>query len=75
MRTVNIGKAKTRFSRLLALVELGEEITICRRKIPVARLVPVAREPRRPGRLKGRIHFAGDFDSPLPADIVDKFRA
>jgi len=37
--------------------------------------VPVRASPRRPGRLKGRIHVAGDFDAPLPAELLDKFRA
>jgi hypothetical protein len=30
----------------------------------------VAGEPRRPGRLKGRIRIAPDFDEPLPDEIL-----
>lgn len=37
-------EAKTRLSQLLARVEEGEEILICRGSVPVARLVP-ATEP------------------------------
>jgi prevent-host-death family protein len=38
--SVNIHEAKTNLSRLLARVELGEEIVISNRGVPVARLVP-----------------------------------
>jgi hypothetical protein len=31
-------------------------------------------EPRQPGRLKGRIHIAPDFDEPLPEEILAAFR-
>jgi hypothetical protein len=30
--------------------------------------------PRQPGRLKGRIHIAPDFDEPLPEKILAAFR-
>lgn len=40
---IKTGDAKTRLSELLARVEAGEEITIARGDVPVARLVPVAR--------------------------------
>lgn len=40
---IKTGEAKTRLSELLARVEAGEEVTIARGDIPVARLVPVAR--------------------------------
>lgn len=42
MATVGAFEAKTKLSELLDLVERGEQITITRRGIPVARLVPVA---------------------------------
>lgn len=74
MRTVGIHEAKTHLSRLLERVEAGEEITIARGKHPVARLVPIAGPPRRPGRLKGRIRVARGFDAPLPAELLAAFR-
>jgi prevent-host-death family protein len=40
MDTVNIHQAKTNLSRLLSRVELGEEIVISNRGVPVAKLVP-----------------------------------
>ena len=42
---VNIHEAKTHFSRLLQRVANGEEVTIARAGVPVARLVPV--EPKK----------------------------
>jgi len=74
MRTVKVHEAKTHLSRLLERVEKGEEITIARGNLPVARLVPVTALPRRPGRLKGRIRVSKDFDAPLPAEILAAFR-
>lgn len=41
METVNVHQAKTQLSRLLARVELGEEIVIANRGVPVAKLVSV----------------------------------
>ena len=39
MHVVNVHRAKTELSRLLARVEAGEDIVIARRGQPVARLV------------------------------------
>ena len=72
---VNIHEAKTHLSRLLQRVALGEEITISKAGVPVARLVPVRRnEGKRPlGLFKGEIWIADDFDGPLPPDILAGF--
>lgn len=40
MRTVGSYEAKTHLPKLLERVEKGEEITITRRGVPVAKLVP-----------------------------------
>ena len=42
---VNIHEAKTHLSRLLQRVAAGEEVTIARAGVPVARLVAVERKP------------------------------
>jgi len=39
MKMTNIAEFKNNLSKYLALVEQGEEIEICKRNIPVARLV------------------------------------
>lgn len=46
--TVTIHQAKTHLSRLLQQVERGEEIVICRGKLPVARIVRSEVQPSRP---------------------------
>lgn len=74
MATFNVHDAKTHLSRLLEKVANGEEVVIAKSGRPVAKLVRVAVEPRQPGRLKGRIRIAPDFDEPLPAEILASFR-
>jgi prevent-host-death family protein len=72
MDAVSIHEAKTHFSRLVARAEAGEEIIVRRGPKPVAKIVaykaPTA--PRTPGRLKGRIWIAEDFDE-TPSDFDD----
>ena len=69
MDSVNVHTAKTHLSRLLERVERGEEILIARNGTPVARLAPLTRKPRRPGRLAGKVRLLDDFDDPLPGDV------
>jgi prevent-host-death family protein len=73
---VNIHEAKTHLSRLLQRVAAGEEVTIARAGVPVARLVAVEPEKKkiRPlGMDRGRIWVADDFDAPLPDDLLKAF--
>ncbi|MGA9041991.1 MAG: type II toxin-antitoxin system Phd/YefM family antitoxin [Terriglobales bacterium] len=72
---VNIHEAKTHFSRLLQRVAQGEEVTIARAGVPVARLVPVESKKKiRPlGMDRGKIWIADDFDAPLPDDLLREF--
>ncbi len=69
---VKIREAKANFSKLLQRVAIGEEITIARAGVPVARLVPV--QPVNPKRELGmdrdRIYVADDFDAPLSKDFL-----
>jgi prevent-host-death family protein len=71
---VSVHEAKTHLSRLLRQVESGGTVVITRSGRPVARLLPVGAEPRRPGRLKGRIRIAREFDAPLPEELLRHFR-
>ncbi|HKE33041.1 MAG TPA: type II toxin-antitoxin system Phd/YefM family antitoxin [Candidatus Angelobacter sp.] len=72
---VNVHEAKTNFSRLLQRVAAGEEITIAKAGVPVARLVPIERKVtrRKLGIDRGRIWIADDFDAPLPDDVLAGF--
>ena len=68
--------AKTNLSRLVEEVEAGEDVVIARAGKPVARLVPYVeqRKPRVPGRWKGQVWMAPDFDE-TPQEILDALDA
>jgi antitoxin (DNA-binding transcriptional repressor) of toxin-antitoxin stability system len=52
----------------------GEEIVIARNGQPRARLVPLATPKRRvPGRGAGKWRIRGDFNEPLPPELVAAF--
>ncbi len=75
MAQVNIHEAKTQLSKLLERVRAGEEIVIAKAGKPVARLVPLASaQDRVPGSARGKIELAGDFDAPLPDDVLEAFQ-
>ena len=67
MSQVNMFEAKTTLSRLVDLVESGQEkeIVIARNGRPAARLVPVrsARPSRRIGVAKGKFQVPDDIDA------------
>ena len=69
MQIVNIHEAKTHLSRLLEVVERGEEVVIARAGQPVAMLTayrPARRLIAPPGSMKGRDwQMADDFDAPV----------
>lgn len=69
MHVVNIHEAKTHLSRLLEVVERGEDVVIARAGQPIATLTAYRREPRKispPGSMKGRDWLmADDFDAPV----------
>jgi len=73
MAVLNVQEAKTQLSRLLTLVEAGEEVVISRYGKPVARLVRVAPpEPaRRPGTWRDSLHIADDFDDEIGEDWLE----
>jgi prevent-host-death family protein len=76
METVNVHQAKTNLSRLLSRVELGEEIIISNRGIPIAKLVPFYVPSNRRASLgldRGRFTVPEDFDAPLPEEILAAF--
>ncbi len=72
---INVHEAKTKFSKLLARVNAGEEFIIAKAGTPVARLIPVKRlrSKRIPGSAKGKVVVAEDFNAPLPEELIKEF--
>lgn len=64
MHTVNMHEAKSNLSALVEKALSGEEIIIAKAGKPLVKLVPLTKEshPRKPGRFKGQISLASDFD-------------
>ena len=76
MDTVNIHHAKTHLSQLLSRVELGEEIIIANRGVPVAKLVPIASKLDKRSSMgidRGLFQVPTDFNKSLPADLLAAF--
>lgn len=67
MQTVTLAEAKAQLSRLIKLVEAGEEVTITKRGRPVVRLVPGSKPQKLPSLADFRasqpeqVESAGDF--------------
>jgi prevent-host-death family protein len=71
---VNIADAKARLPELVQRAADGEEIVIARNGRPQARLVPLApTKPRVPGSGAGQWHVEGDFNEPLPEEVLAAF--
>ncbi|WP_309639395.1 type II toxin-antitoxin system prevent-host-death family antitoxin [Methylibium sp.] len=68
MRNPNIHEVRDNLAEYLAAAERGEEVLICRRNQPVARLVAVTRVPTRKPRPIGK---AADAGIPLPAAFFE----
>lgn len=73
MTKVNVQEAKTQLSRLLGLVEAGEEVVIARYGRPVARLVRASPpEPnRRPGTWRDSLRITDDFNDEIGEDWME----
>lgn len=67
MKTVvNVHDLKTNYSKYLdKVVNEGGEVILGKHGKPVAKIVPLAQQPRKPGILKGKIWIADDFDEPM----------
>jgi len=74
---VGLYDAKTHLSELVERAAQGEEITIAKSGKPKARLVPLApkdtRHLRVPGKGRGKVWIAPDFDAPLPPEVQRLF--
>ncbi len=71
---VNMHEAKSRLSQLGEEVWEGKTVIIAKAGKPYLDLTPhkKKRQPRKPGRLKGKIKISAAFDT-TPQDIIDSF--
>jgi len=74
-KPVNLYDAKTKLSELVDRAVAGEEVIIAKAGKPVARLVPLKVRERIPGRGKGLVRIADDFDAPLPDAVAREFES
>ena len=68
MKVANIAEFKNSLSSYLAAVELGEEVEIRKRNIPIARVVPVQKQRKNETVLgcgRGSVKITGDLTEPL----------
>ncbi len=74
---VNVAEAKNKLSELIKAVEDGEQVTLCRRGVPVADIVRTkepSRRERKFGTLKGKIQIIDpDWWKPMTDEEVDAF--
>ena len=72
--TYSVHEAKTHFSKLLDLVEEGEDVVIIRHGEPVAHLVAVPKASKRMlGSMRGQIKWSEGWDKPLSDEECDEF--
>ena len=73
MRQVNMHEAKTHLSALVQEVLAGGEVVIARAGKPLVQIVPYSgrKKPRKPGRWKGKLWVADDFDATQEDVIAD----
>ena len=79
MKTANIAEFKNKLGQFIALIEQGEIVQICKRNIPIARLVPVAGTKKKNrtnlGCGLGSVKINGDLTEPMiPEDNWDMLR-
>lgn len=69
---INVAEAKAKLSELLDRALAGEDVVIARAGKPIVRLVPVAaREPRKPGLLRGWKIPSDIFLEPMEPEDLD----
>lgn len=65
-KAINVADLKNNLSEHLDAVEKGEEVIVCRRNVPFARItaIPSARNSTKLGFDRGRIRIRGDITGP-----------
>lgn len=79
MKTANVAELKNNLSKFLSVVQNGEEVAICKRNIPVARLAPIkTKENKNHTKLgcgKGTVQILGDLTEPMiPSENWDMLK-
>lgn len=75
---VGVGELRANLRRYLKKVEEGASLVIVSRGKRIAMLTPDEPDTskfRAPGAMKGQIRIVGNFDDPLPDDVLDAFEA
>lgn len=75
-QVIGMHEAKSTLSQLVQRAAAGETIYIGPRGQAQVKMVAVSeasKQPRVLGRMKGRIKVHGNFDAPLPDDVLDQF--
>jgi prevent-host-death family protein len=70
LKAINVADLKDHLSEHLEAVEKGDEVVICRRNIPFARItaMPLRRNRTKLGFDRGKVKIRGDITGPaLPA--------
>ena len=72
---VNINEAKTRLSKLIERVQMGEEVIIAKAGEPVVKMIRMAPRKRVLGHAAGKIRFSEGWDKPLGKAELRRFIA
>jgi prevent-host-death family protein len=76
---VSVADAKNKLPELIKAVEDGEQVTICRRGVPVVDIVPTKRASRRKrelGTLRGKIRILDpNWWKPMTDEQLEDFLA
>ncbi len=75
MQQFNIYEVKTHLSALVEQAHNGETIIIAKSGKPWAKIIPfdTPKKHFKFGTMKGKIKIAGDFNDPLPDNIIQSF--
>jgi prevent-host-death family protein len=76
MIRTNINTLKAHLSDYLKKTQKGETILVCKRNVPIAEIVPVAKQKtiaRSIGLAKGDFSVPGNFNEPLEDDEINAF--
>ncbi len=74
MSISNMHEAKTHLSQLVEDAMAGKDVVIAKAGKPLVRLVPIRHEAieRKPGKFKGKVRIAEDFDQ-TPVELIRAF--